>query len=216
MAYLLDKDGVFEVRKSLQGEDSGNGVFCIDSVKAGTILPYTAVAFKESNAPDDMDRCYVIAADFNNSKGNARTSHTYSVDGNPLVEPIKSLEEYKKLGCQINEGTKPSRPNCLFAINPFIKKDDYKKSLENQEPIVATMVVVLHDLEPGTELLTHYGGEYSDRDYKPCKLKRSEHDMMVDKAYDYVDLLLEPTQETVVELSQEDEPEPKRSKTEES
>jgi hypothetical protein len=189
MAYLLDRDGVFEVRKSLQGQDSGNGVFAVEDVKAGTILPYYAVAFKESRAPGDMDRAYVISGDYNNPRGNPRTSGAYSVDGNPFVEPVASLEEYKKLGCQINEASRGSTVNALFTINPFLTKQSFKESLVNQEPIAATLVVVIEDVPAGTELLTMYGDLYSDRGYKVCRLKRKEHDRLVDVAYSFTDKL---------------------------
>lgn len=128
MPYLLDKDGVFEVRTSMQGEDSGNGVFCVGDVIEGTSLPYYATSFRESRTPDDMAWTYVIAGDFNNSKENPRTSKTYSMDGHPLVAPVKSLPEHKKLGCQINEASKPSKLNCIFAINLFLTKFLFKES----------------------------------------------------------------------------------------
>lgn len=195
MAYILDRDGVFEVRKSLQSDDAGNGVFCVEDVSAGTILPYYGVAFKEKGSPEDMDRTYVIGGDWNNSKGNPRTSRVYSVDGNPLREPVSSLEEYKKLGCQINEATKPSKPSCMFIVNPLLTKDSFKDSFVKQDPVIATLVVITGDLVAGTELLTSYGSDYGKRDYKPCKLKRKEHDAMVDKAYDIVDSLEDVSRE---------------------
>lgn len=211
MAYILDKDGVFEVRKSDQGSDcddvdSGNGVFCNEDVKAGICLPYYGVSFKESKATDDMDRTFVIGADYNNSKGNPRTSKTYSIDGNPHIPPVSSLQEYKKLGCQVNEASKGSKVNCLFIVNPFLNKGSFKESFVKQEPIVATLIVLTEDLVAGTELLTAYGSDYGKRDYSVCKMKRKEHDRMVDYAYSFVDSLCDQDE------SQE-EPDTKRVKT---
>lgn len=194
MAYLLDKNGVFEVKPSIQGESAGNGVFCVEGVKAGMILPYYAQAFKECRAPKDMVRTYVIAADFNNSRGKPRTSEVYSVDGNPLVEPVLSLEEYKKLGCQINEASEGFCVNSMFVLNPLLEKGSFKESLVKNEPIVATYVVVTEDLPPGTELLTSYGRDYGKRGYKVAKMKRKHQETMVDKAYDLVDMWVEQSQ----------------------
>ena len=236
MPYLLDKDGVFEIRSSIQGDSAGNGVFCIEGVKEGTILPYYAQAFKESRAPEDMDRTYVIAADFNNSRGKPRTSEVYSVDGNPLVEPVKALEEFKKLGCQINEASEGFSVNCMFVINPLLEKGSFKESLVNKAPIVATYVVVTEDLAPGTELLTSYGRDYGKRSYKVSKMKRKHQEIMIDKAYDMVDAwigdskkteeesLTVPTPEIMedsgtgpaTEPEPEPEPEPKKVRFEES
>lgn len=198
MSYIIDRDGLFEVRASGQGENSGNGVFCVDDVKAGTMLPYTGVAFKESKSPDDMDRTYVIGGEYNNSRGNPCTSKTYTVDGNPFLEPVFSLEEYKKIGCQINEASKGSKVNSMFCVNPLLTKESFKESFVSKNPINATLVVITEDLKAGTELLTSYGSGYGKRNYKPSKLKRKEHDAMVDRAYNFVDLL--------------DVPEPKRTK----
>jgi len=211
MAYILDKDGVFEVRKSGQGTDSdnvdsGNGVFCSEDVKAGTCLPYYGVAFKESKATDEMERTFVIGADYNNSKGDPRTSKTYSIDGNPHTPPVSSLEEYKKLGCQVNEASKGSKVNCLFIVNPFLEKGTFKESFVKQEPIVATLIVVTEDLVAGTELLTTYGSDYGKRDYSVCKMKRKEHDRMVDYAYSFVDSLCD-------QYESKEEPDKKKIKT---
>lgn len=206
MAYLLDKDGVFEVRPSLQGESAGNGVFCIGDVKEGTILPYYAQSFKESRAPVDMDRAYVISSDFNNSRGKPRTSEVYSMDGNPFVEPVKSLEEYKKLGCQINEASEGFSVNCMFVLNPLLERGSFKESLVKNEAIVATFVVVTEDLPPGTELLTSYGREYGKRGYKVSKMKRKHQEIMVDKAYDIVDTWVDQSKQ-LEELKQPEEEE---------
>ena len=194
MAYLLDRDDLFEVRASGQGPDSGNGVFCKEDVKAGTIIEYTGIVFKESKAPKDMDRVFTIACDYYNPKGKARTSETYSIDGHPHKEPVVSLEERKKIGCQINEASKGSDPNCMFTINPFLKKNSFKDAFVSKEPITATWIVIVEDLPSGTELLTMYGDDYGDREYKPCKMKRKCHDLMVDKAYGFSDTLLEQSQ----------------------
>lgn len=191
MPYILDKDGLFETRPSQQGEDSGNGVFCVDSVKAGTMLPYTAIAFKEKGSPEDLDRTYVIAADFYNTRGSSRTSKTYSLDGNPFVEPVKSMEEYHKLACQINEASRGSKVNCVFCMNPFLDKDSFKTSSENQEPLIGTYVVITEYMEAGTELLTSYGEDYGKRPYKVCKMKKREYDTMIDRAYEFVDVIAE-------------------------
>lgn len=194
MVYLLDRDDLFEVRASGQGSDSGNGVFCKEDVKAGTILEYTGVVFKESKAPKDMDRCYIIASDYYNSNGKARTSETYSIDGNPHKEPVLSIEGRKKIGCQINEAPRGSDPNCMFTINPFLTKNSFKDAFVSKEPMTATWIVIVEDLPSGTELLTMYGDEYGDREYKPCKMKRKYHDLMVDKAYEFTDTLFEQSQ----------------------
>lgn len=238
MAYLLDKDGVFEVRSSIQGESTGtagNGVFCVEGVNAGTILPYYAQAFKESRAPKDMDRTYVIAADFNNSRGNPRTSDVYSMDGNPLVEPVKALEEYKKLGCQINEASEGFSVNCMFVLNPLLEKGSFKESLVKNEPVIATLVAVTEDLPAGTELLTSYGRDYGKRSYKVSKMKRKHQEIMIDKAYDFVDTWIEQSNQsegeeelTIPSIEKQDdsyvepvtepaaEPEPKKVRFQES
>lgn len=209
---MLDRDGVFEVRTSNQGEHAGNGVFCVEDVKTGTILPYYAVSFKESRASKDMERTYVIGGDYNNSKGNPQTSMTYSVDGNPFIEPILSLSEYKKLGCQINEASKGSKVNSIFTLNPFLHKGSFKESFTKQEPIVAALIVVIEDLSAGTELLTMYGSDYSDREYDVCKMKRKEHDRLVEIAYSFTDALFEKKQSESPTLDQSDkEPDEKKN-----
>ncbi|CAM9889968.1 unnamed protein product, partial [Ectocarpus sp. 6 AP-2014] len=187
MAFILDRDDLFEVRASGQGQGSGNGVFCIKDVKAGTILEYSGMVFKESNAPKDMERTFVVACDYYNSKGKARTSNIYSIDGHPHKEPVVSLEQYKKVGCQINEASRGNNPNCMFTINPLLTKSSFKDAFTNQTIVTATCIVIVEDLPAGTELLTMYGDDYSDRKYKPCKMKRKYHDKMVDKAYSFTD-----------------------------
>ncbi len=186
--HVLDRDGVFEVKESgIPG--AGSGVFCAEDVGAGTIIPYHGVAVKESKAPRDLDRTFCIGADFNNSRGYPQTSKIYAMNGNPLVEPIRSLDEHKKLGCRINEASRPLEPNCLLAVNPFLTKSSFKSSFEGQEPIVAALVVIPEDLAAGTELLTSYGPDFGERDYKPCKMRGSRYEAMVDRVYDLVDLL---------------------------
>lgn len=191
MVFLLDRDGLFVVKASDQGPDSGNGVFCVEDVKAGTILEYTGVVFKELKAPKDMDRVYTVACDYYNSKGKARTSEIYSIDGNPHNEPIASLKEHKKIGCQINEASRGGNPNCMFTTNPFLTKTSFKDAFTNQTVVTATLIVIVEDLSAGTELLTMYGDDYGDREYKPCKMKRKHQDIMIDKAYSFTDDLLE-------------------------
>lgn len=232
MVFILDRDGLFEVKASDQGPDSGNGVFCIDDVKAGTILEYTGVVFKESKAPKDMDRVYTVACEYYNSKGKARTSEIYSIDGNPHKEPIASLEEHKKIGCQINEASRGVNPNCMFTTNPLLTKTSFKDAFANQAVVTATLIVIVEDLSAGTELLTMYGDDYGEREYKPCKMKRKHHELMVDKAYDLVDAWVEEcnrskeesitvpipeiTDDYGTEPTTEPEPEPKKVRFEES
>lgn len=194
MAYLLDRDDMFEVRASGQGPDSGKGVFCKEDVKAGTIIEYTGIVFKESKAPKDMERTFIIAADYYTSKGKARTSATYSIDGHPHKEPVVSQEERKKIGCQINEASRGGSPNCMFTINPFLTRESFVDAFNNRTIVTATWVVIVEDLPSGTELLTLYGSGYGDRKYKHCKLKRKCHDLMVDKAYGFTDILFEQGQ----------------------
>ena len=204
MAYILDRDGVFEIRESLQGPGSGNGVFCIEDVKAGTSLPYYGAVFKESEAPEDMDRTFIIAADYNSSKGTPRTSKTYSIDGNPNKEPMSSMPEYKKLGCQVNEASVGNKVNCLFTVNPFLTKDSFKEAFVNQEPVLATIITIIEDVPSGTELLTMYGTSYGKRPYKVCKMKRKEYDSLVDLAYSFTDSL----------VNNEDDHQTKKTRTE--
>lgn len=200
MVYLLDRDGLFEVKASGQGPDAGNGVFCVEDVKAGTIIEYTGAVFKESRALDDMDRVYTVACDYYNSKGKPRTSEIYSIDGNPYKEPVASLEEYKKIGCQINEASRGGIPNCMFTVNPFLNKNSFKEAFTNQAVVTATLIVIVDDLSAGTELLTMYGDYYGDRGYKPCKMKRKYQDIMIDKAYSFTDSLWEQSQSPEEEI----------------
>lgn len=173
----------------MQGEESGNGVYAIDDVKAGTILPYSAVAFKESNAPEDMDRTYVIGANFYNAKGKACTFKIYSVDGKPFLEPVEPLEEFAKLGCHINEASVGKKINCILCINPSLTIGTFRESFEKQKPFTATYIVITKDLQAGTELLTSYGREYENRGYRVCKMNRKTYEALVDRAYDFIDEL---------------------------
>lgn len=196
MVFILNKDGMFECRKSGQGENAGNGVFCVEDVKAGTILPYYGITI--SDDVDDNDetlhndnyRTYVVSADYTTAYGNQRTVKGFSMDGDPRLPQIQKLEAYKTLACQTNEAGEDSLPNCLLISNPSISRADIKRSLLKQLPIPVTYIVVIEDLPKGTELLTCYGGEYGDRDgYNPCKINRRTFRKLIDSAYKHVDAL---------------------------
>jgi hypothetical protein len=201
--YLLDKEGIFECKQSGQGVGAGNGIFCVDDIKSGTMLPYYAYAFSEDddknpyNEPEEngkrkinnvtRDRTYVMCADYFTKNMNERTMKDVSLDGNPYLKEISCLEPYKTFACQINEASKGYKPNCLFTGNPSIRRKDIKNSLNDRKAIPIIYVVIPHDLKKGTELLTTYGNQYGDREYTPCKMKRNEVREMVDKCYEYVE-----------------------------
>ncbi|CAM9090030.1 unnamed protein product [Ectocarpus sp. 12 AP-2014] len=195
MVYVLDKDGVFECRKSrVQG--AGMGVFCVDSVAAGTILPYYGVTIKDDDDDDRNARCsqegyrtYVVSADYTNRSGNQRTVEGYSVDGDPSLPVIEELDGFKKLACRINEASDGFAPNCLLVSNPAISRAEIKRSLVEHSAIPATFIVTIEDLKRGTELFTCYGDEYGERGYRPSKMKRSRLRQMIDKAYEHVDAI---------------------------
>lgn len=193
MVFLLNKDGVFECRKSsIKG--AGNGVFCAKKVKSGTILPYFGITIRD-NDENDQDRTYVISADYMTKFGNQRTARSLSVDGNPRLPEINRLETFKKLACQTNEASAGSVPNCLLMSNPRISRADIKRSLLKKVPIPVSYIVVIKDLPRGTELLTSYGDEYGERDgYIPCKLSRKAYRPMVDRAYKHIDNLTKSNQ----------------------
>ena len=192
MVFVLDKDGVFECRKSdLNG--AGNGVFCSTKVKSGTILPYYGIAISDDNDDDeteDSGRTYVISADYTTKYGIQRTVEGLSVDGDPRLPQIHWLEEFKKLACQTNEASDSSLPNCMLVSNPGISRVDIKRSLAKKAPIPITYLVVTEDLQKGTELLTCYGDAYGERQgYAPCKMSRRTHRELIDRAYRFVDAL---------------------------
>lgn len=191
MVFIVDEDGIFECRKSeLKG--AGNGVFCSTKVKAGTILPYYGIAISDDvdDGIEDGDRTYVISADYTTKYGNLRTVKCLSVDGDPRLPPIRRLEEFKKLACQINEACESSLPNCMLVSNPGISRVDIKRSLLRKAPIPITYIVVTEDLQKDTELLTCYGDAYGERQgYIPCKMSRRKHRELVDRAYTFVDAL---------------------------
>lgn len=188
MVFVLDKNGIFECRKSaLSG--AGNGVFCCKNVRVGTILPYYGITIDDDDYQDDSRRTYVIAADYTTAYGNKRTAKGLSVDGDPRLPQIRRLEEFKKLACQINEASNLSLPNCILVSNPGISKADIKRSLVKKVPIPITYIVIIKDLEKGTELLTCYGEDYGERSYSPCKISRRTHRELVDRAYKCVDSL---------------------------
>ena len=194
MVFELDRDGVFECRKSNE-EGGGTGVFCVGEVEAGTILPYYGVAIRDGDEKGEcVDDCanyrtYVVAADYTTRRGNQRSLKGYSVDGDPTLPEIRNLEEYKKIACRINEATDRSPPNCLLVGNPRISRDDIKRSFFKRKPIPVTLVVTLEDLRKGTELLTCYGDEYGAREYTPCNMTRSLSRKLVDRAYQHLDAL---------------------------
>lgn len=138
-----------------------------------------------------MDRTYVAGADFYNAKGKACTSKIYSVDGTPFVEPVETLEEFMKLGCQINEASEGGNINCVLCINPFLTTNTFKQSFEKQKPFTATYAVITEDLQAGTEVLTSYGHDYENRGYTVCNMKRKTYEAMVDRAYYFVDEIAE-------------------------
>ena len=148
MVFLLNKDGVFECRKSEQGDNAGKGIFCVKEVKAGTILPYYGITISDEVDIDDdtlnMEnyRTYVVSADYTTAHGNQRTAKGLSMDGDPRLPQINKLEAYKKLACQINEAGEGFLPNCLLVSNPNISRADIKGSLAKQVPIPVTYVVV--------------------------------------------------------------------------
>ena len=206
MAYILDKEGMFECKPSNQGVDSGNGIFCKEDTKAGTILPYYAIAFKEEDEdesyaePDEVNekrkrisvprnRTYVMSAEYTTKSGNERTMRDMSTDGNPSLDEIKCLETYKQLACQINEASKGFQPNCLFTGNNKIGRKQIKDSFKDGKAIPIIYVVLPYDLKKGDELLTTYGSHYSERSYVPCKMKRKVVREMVDICYDFVEKL---------------------------
>lgn len=193
MVYLLDKNGVFECRKSeVQDEGAGNGVFCVGAVKAGTILPYYGITIQDndSNDEDEKDyRTYVVSADYTTRFGNQRSLKGYSMDGDPNLPAIQKLEEFKRLACRTNEASEGLSPNCLLVSNPAVSRADIKQSLADQSPIPVTFIVTIEDLCEGTELLTCYGDEYGERGYTPCKMKRKRFREMIDRAYKHVDAI---------------------------
>jgi hypothetical protein len=195
MTFLVSDDGMFECRKSEQGENAGNGVFCVNDVKAGTILPYYGITIKDEDDTKEAKldkanyRTYVIAADYTTKFGNQRTARGLSVDGDPRLPQMKTLETFKTLACRTNEAKKGCLPNCLLACNPNISRADIKRSLLKKIPIPVSYIVVIENLPRGTELLTCYGDEYGEREYDPCKLNRRQSRQLVDKAYRYLDAL---------------------------
>lgn len=204
MAYVLDKDGMFECKPSNQGANAGNGIFCKEDIKAGTILPYYAVAFKEDDEYYDepngknekrkrmsvtRNRTYVMSAEYTTKSGNERSMKNMSTDGNPSLDEIKCLETHKQLACQINEASKGFQPNCLFTGNNNIGRKEIKDSFNCGIAIPIIYVVIPYDLKKGDELLTMYGSHYTDRSYVPCKIKRKVIREMVDICYDFVEKL---------------------------
>lgn len=195
MVYVLDKDGVFECRKSrVQG--AGMGVFCVGNVKAGTILPYYGITIKDDDDDDGNVRCsredyrtYVVSADYTNRSGNQRTVGGYSVDGDPSLPATQQLDSFKKLACRTNEASDGFAPNCLLVSNPAISRADIRRSFVEHSPMPVTFIVTVEDLKKGTELLTCYGDEYGDRGYTPSKMKRNRFREMIDKAYKHVDAI---------------------------
>jgi len=188
MVFVIENGDLFRVEDSTQGSGSGSGVFCSEDVEPGTILPYYAVAFKEKGS-DDIDRTYVMSADYLSAKGNHRTLTGYSMDGNPEIEKMKDVEPYKKMAAQINEASFGNVPNCLFVSNPSITRQEIKDSLINSTAIPITYVVVMDKIQKNTEMVTCYGKDYGDRDYKPCKMKKRKFQETVDMAYEYVESL---------------------------
>ena len=186
MSFVIDNEDFFRVEESKQGPNSGNGVFCNKDVKAGTILPYFAVAFKDKD-DEDMDRTYVMSADYMSKKGNHRTLDGYSLDGNPTIDLLKDIENYKKTAAQINEASFGNLPNCLFVSNPSITRQDIKDSFKNKTAIPIVYVVVTENVLKDSELLTCYGKEYGERTYKPCKMKKRKYQETIDMAYEYVE-----------------------------
>lgn len=190
MVYVLDKEGVFECRKSqIEGEGAGNGVFCVTNVRAGTILPYYGTTIKDDDENEEGDRTYVVSADYTTRFGNQRTVKGYSMDGDPTLPEIQKLDEYKKLACRTNEASDGFAPNCLLVGNPAISRADIKRSFVDRSPIPVTFIVTIEDLSKGTELLTCYGDEYGEREYAPCKMRRKRFREMIDIAYKHVDAI---------------------------
>lgn len=195
--FLVNKDGVFECRKSEQGENAGKGVFCVEDVKAGTILPYYGVTIKDEDDTEKDNRTYVIAADYTTKYGNQRTAEGLSVNGDASLPQMKKLETVKTLACRSNEAKEGCLPNCLLARNPNIAtrnpniaRADIKRSPLKKIPIPVSYIVVIEDLPRGTKLLTCYGDDFGERsgDY-PCKLNRRQNRQLVDKVYKHVDAL---------------------------
>ncbi|AAK14454.1 unnamed protein product [Ectocarpus sp. 4 AP-2014] len=199
VSSIVDKDGIFECRKSKQGENAGSGVFCAHDVKAGTILPYYGITISDDvEVHDDIVssdnyRTYVISADYCTKYGTRRTAKGLSVDGDPRLPRIQKLEKYKKLACQINEASEGCLPNCLLTTNPRISRADINRSLLKKVPIPIAYIVVLESLPNGTELLTFYGKEFGDRAYSSCKMNRRTHRQLADRAYAHVDALPKQT-----------------------
>ncbi|CAM9790644.1 unnamed protein product, partial [Ectocarpus sp. 13 AM-2016] len=192
-------DGIFECRKSEQGENAGSGVFCAKDVKAGTILPYYGITISdEVDVDDDTSgrdnyRTYVISTDYSTKYGTRRTAKGLSVNGDPRLPRIQKLEKYKKLACQINEASEGCLPNCLLTTNPHISRADINHSLLKKVPIPIAYIVVVEDLPRGTELLTWYGNDYGERAYSPCKMNRRTYRQLADRAYPHVDVLPKQT-----------------------
>lgn len=199
VSSIVDKDGVFECRKSKQGENAGSGVFCAKDVKAGTILPYYGITISDDVEVDDQTpsrdnyRTYVISADYCTKYGTRRTAKGLSVDGDPRLPRIQKLEKYKKLACQINEANEGCLPNSLLTTNPRISRADINRSLLKKVPIPIAYIVVIEDLPRGTELLTFYGNDFGDRAYSSCKMNRRTHRQLADSAYAHVDALPKQT-----------------------
>ena len=189
-SILVDRDGMFKCRKSKQAENAGTGVFCVNDVRAGTILPYYGITISDDDTVStDNDRTYLIAADYFTKYGRPGTAKGLSVDGDPRLPRIQKLEKNKKLACQINEANAGCLPNCLLTTNPHISRSDIKRSLLKKVPFPIAYIVVIQDLPRGTELLTFYGEEFGHREYSSCKMNRRTHDQMADIAYAYVDAL---------------------------
>ena len=111
------------------------------------------------------------------------------MDGNPTIEKMKDIEPFKKMAAQINEASFGNVPNCLFVSNPSITRHEIKDSLTNNIAIPITYVVIMDKISKDTEMITCYGKDYGDRDYKPCKMKKRKYQETVDMAYEYVENL---------------------------
>ncbi|CAN0584420.1 unnamed protein product, partial [Ectocarpus sp. 12 AP-2014] len=161
-----------------KARNAGSGVFCVNDVKAGTILPYYGITISDDIEVDDDPlssdnyRTYVIAADYVTKYGTRRTAKGLSVDGDPRLPQIQKLERYKKMACRTNEASEGCLPNCLLTTNPRISRADINRSLLKKVPIPISYIVVIEDLPRGTELLTCYGNDFGDRAYSPCKMNR--------------------------------------------
>ncbi|KAG5181057.1 hypothetical protein JKP88DRAFT_322765 [Tribonema minus] len=151
----------------------------------GFALPYYGVVRPEGSGAG----LYSVSADYAGDPVPGtwvRTMRGAVVDGDP--NPGGAMEGRPRsatIASRVNEPSSGRRPNCCLMQNPWVTRRELAAALASggERALLAAFVVVATPVEPGEELLAHYGEYYERRGYRPSPPRPAEARAAIDVAW---------------------------------